>query len=512
MHLARIEAPGTTQSRPRRSPLRFVAQPFANQTIRAASRFAFAAALLTFVAGCGANYRPVVTAINPVGPAAQPEKFAVAISAPSTTEPGLVTFVDFSGDTVLITANIGVDPFYLVLNSGGNTGYTLNNDGTLTSFPVSTTLLTSQIAQTTLLNSNNILPLSIFPQGTFTYVTQPGSSPGGPVTTPPLGRNSIAEFAATGTSGTAVSLQQELPINSAFSPVYVAGASGATRSFAISQAVNGGPGQVATIENTTTATIDPNPITVGVGPVYGVETADDRRVFIMNQTDGTVSVINAQSNALDMVPAPATNPIPVGTSPLWADFAPTRNELVVANAGNGVTPGSLSIISIPLCNPTAPINNPNCDINNPVDAVGFGTVLATVPTGINTVMVAALQDGTQAFVANSGNLSLPCALPPAVPGVSTVCSVSIINLTSNTVTQTLYGLPDAQCQGTTPSSSLFICGHPAYIAATTGSPTGKVYVVSKDSTNMSVIRTDTDVVDTIVPLQGNGVSVRVTAP
>ena len=51
-------------------------------------------------------------------------------------------------------------------------------------------------------------------------------------------------------------------------------------------------------------------------------TADARRAFIMNQTDGTVSVINAQTNQLDIVPAGATNPITVGTSPLWADFAP----------------------------------------------------------------------------------------------------------------------------------------------------------------------------------------------
>jgi YVTN family beta-propeller protein len=238
-------------------------------------------------------------------------------------------------------------------------------------------------------------------------------------------------------------------------------------------------------------------------------TADGKRAFIMNQTDGTVSVINSQTNQLDTVPAGVTNPITVGTSPVWADFAPSLNEMVVANQGDGVHPGSASIISIPLCSATALPTNPNCDPTNPVDAVGFGTVLATVPTGINSIMVSVLQDGTRAYVANQGDTTLPCALPPAVPGVSTVCSVSVINLTTNTLIQTLYSLSDSQCQATkTPT----LCGHPAYIAATTGTPTGKVYIVSKDSQFMSVIRTDTDAVDTTIPLQGNGVSVRVTQP
>jgi YVTN family beta-propeller protein len=475
------------------------------QTLRATSRFAFAAALLTLVAGCGNTYRPVVSAINPVGPAAQPQKFAVVISAPSKTAPGLVTFVDFSGDSILITANVGVDPYYLVLNSGGTIGYTLNGDGTLTSFAISTALLTSQIFQTTLLPSNSsfpeVLPASILPQGTFTYVTQPGNNPGSAITPPP-GRNSIAEF--TGTSP--LSLQQELAIDPAYSPIYVAGISGGSRSFAISQAVNGGPGQVATIENTTTSTIDPNPITVGRGPVYGVETADARRVFIMNQTDGTVSVINAQTNALDIVPTGATNPIPVGTSPLWADFAPTRNELVVANAGDGVNPGSVSIVNIPLCTATTQITNPNCDPNNPVDASGFGTVLATVPVGVNPRMVGVLQDGTRAYVVNQGDLTQPCG--PAVGSLPANCSVSVVNLTSNTVTSTIPLVTTAVVPGVTLTNN----GHPDYIAVTTGTPTGKVYVTSPESNFMTVIETDTDTVDTTIPLQGSGVSVRVTAP
>jgi DNA-binding beta-propeller fold protein YncE len=515
-----------------------------------------AAVALISVAGCGNTYRPVVSAINPVGPAAQPQKFAVVISstgaaAASTTatfnsgassitvssatgivsgqsvvgagiaagttvsgppsgttvnlslhttaagsstpvtfinpNPGLVTFVDFSGDTVLITAQIGVDPYYLILNSGGTTGYTLNSDHTLTTFDVDTALLQSNILQTTLLPGAN--PVSIFPEGTNTYVTDPGL-------------NVVSQF-----TGQPLNLQQQLSIDPAFTPIYVTGIASAPRVYAISQRVGGGPGQVSTIE-TSSNTVDPIPIPVGQGPVYGVMTADARRAFILNQTDGTVTVINAQTNQLDIVPIGATNPISVGASPLWADFAPARNEMVVSNAGDGVHQGSVSIISIPLCTATALPSNPNCDPNNPVDAAGFGTVLATVPVGINPLMVGVLQDTTnsRAYVVNGGNPNLPCAAPTTALPLGN-CTVSVINLTTNTVTATIP-VPLSLINAGTP----VLNGHPNYIAVTNGTPTGKVYVTSPEANFMTVIRTDIDAVDLTVPLQGNGVSVRVTQP
>ena len=485
MHLARIEAEGSTQSRPTRRVSRS-----ASQVLRSASGLALAAAALVSIAGCGNTYRPVVSAINPVGPAAQPEKFAVVISTTGTTAnptPGLVTFVDFSGDTILITAQIGVDPYYLILNSGGTTGYTLNSDHTLTTFGISTSLLQSQVLQTTLLPGAN--PVSIFPQGTNTYVSDPGLQ-------------AVSQF-----TGQPLNLQQELAIPTGFTPIYVTGNATAPRSYVITPSTSGGLGQVSTIE-TASNTIDPTPIPVGRGPVYGVMTADNRRAFIMNQTDGSVSVINAQTNALDTVPSGATNPIVVGQSPLWADFAPVRNEMVVANAGDGVNPGSVSVISIPLCAANALPTNPNCDPNNPVDAAGFGTVLATVPVGVNPRMIYVLQDVTnsRAYVVNGGNPNLPCAGPSGVTTTtSTGCSVSVINLNTNTVTATIP-LPLSL------TSSGITNGHPNYLAVSNGTPTGKVYVTSPDSNFMSIIRTDIDALDTTVPLQGNGVSVRVTAP
>ncbi len=418
------------------------------------------------LAGCGNTYRPVVAAINPVGPAGQPQKYAIAVSSPvqtaagqncaSSEASGLATIVDFSGDTVLITASLSAAPYYFNVNPSGTTGYTLNCDKTVNSFDISTSLISSNVLFTTLLPGSN--PVSILPLPTNSYIADPG-----------LG-------AIDQLTGTPPALKQELPVSG--SPIYVTGLNGAERYYALNQGTGGAAGTASAIEATTNAISTTLP--VGHKPVYGVTSGDGRRAYVLNQGDGTVSVINVISNALDSFPNSAnvlTSTIPVGVAPVWADFAPTRDEMVVLNEGNGTSPGSLSIINIPLCSVNALPANPNCNANNPIDASGFGQVIATVPVGVNPIMVSVLSDGSRAYVANQGS-----------------GTISVVNLTSNTVTATIP-----------------VNGHPAYLATTNAVPTGKVYVVSKDSTVMTVIETDTDTVDTTIPLQGYGISVRVTA-
>jgi YVTN family beta-propeller protein len=381
--------------------------------------------------------------------------------------------VDFAGDTVLVTATLGVDPYYLALNAGGTTGYTLNSDTTVNTFEISTTLISSQVLQSTLLAGAT--PVSLYATSNSIYI-------------PDSGVNAIDQLL-----GTPPALKQELPVATGYAPVYVVGQSGASRIYGISQSTSGGAGQVEAIENASSNTSSPTISTtlpVGRGPVYGVMSVDDRRAFILNQTDGTVTVINAQTNALD---TPVTT-IPVGVRPVWADLAAGLNELVVANEGTGTSNGSVTLVNIPLCTASALPINPNCDAANPIDATTFGQIVATIPVGVNPIMVSVLSDYSRAYVANAGVAGLPCAAV-AVPNVSTTCSVSVVDLTTNTVTATIP-----------------INGHPAYIATANSTPTGKVYVVCNDSQVMTVIETDTDTVDTTIPLQGYGVSVRVSAP
>ncbi len=437
------------------------------------------------------QYRPVVSAISPVGPAGQPTKYAVAVSIPSATTSGLVTFVDFSGDTILSTPSILINPNYFAINTSGSNGYVINSSGTLDYFYLGSpgSLQTSEIGVTTL--PVNTVPVSV---SAFTPVNAVSTLfiPEASATNPTI---------AALNSATAVLYS---PVAVGPNPVYVVGTDGAARAYAISQGTTPGTsnGQLAAIEATSATSLSVSAtIPVGIKPVYGVMTSDDRRAFILNQGSGTVSVVNVISNALDTttptitIPNITNNGITYPPNPVWADLLPQNNELVVLNQGDGIHPGTLSIINIPLCTNSTPVTNPNCNSSNPVDATDFGKIVATVQVGVNPTMVSILKDAIHpyAYVANSGNST-------------TQGSVTVVDMNSGTFFATI----PASSPSSAPYSDVF--GHPNSISATTGTPTGKVYVTAPDSTYLSVIYTDTNTVATHLSLQGYGLRVLVTAP
>ena len=443
--------------------------------------------------GCGETYRPVVSAINPVGPASQPTKYAVAVSSPSSTQPGLLTFVDVAGDTVLSTPQVQTTPSYFSVNSGGTQGFTINTSGALDTFPLSspTSLLTQNIVQATL--PAGLVPVSV------EAITLSGSATDLfiPETQTSSASASIAVLSASGPSLLA---QVAVPDN----PVYVVGSQGTARVYAISQgSVSGGLGSVAALEPASPIAVSAT-IPVGITPVYGVMTSDARRAFILNKGSGTVSVINVTNNAKDLtnptIPATGT----LGVNPVWADLSPTTTQLIVLNAGDGTSAGTLNIIDIPLCTVNTVVGNQNCDTTNPTDATNFGTIAATIKVGINPSMVSVMQDGTFAYVINQKDSTGLCTAGEG--------SVSVISLSSETVVSTICAISTSTGTSTATSSPGLIYGHPNSVIATTGSPTGKVYVTSGDSNFLSVIYSDTNTVQQHINLQGTGVRVLVTSP
>lgn len=489
----------------------------AGNRLRLSSLAGFAVLSISFAAvlGCGNQYRPVVSAIGPVGPAGQPEKFAVAISNPTATNSlGLMTVVDFAGDSVTATPQVLSNPSYFQLNANGTQGIVINPQGSLNTVPLSNpvNLLTSQVVQTTLPVDSDPVSISSFAPASALLT----------IFVPQAGSNTVAALNA----GTAALYDTVGIQGGATDPVYVVGATGTPRVYAISQKAPSGLGQVDAIETVSTTSLsDSAQIPVGLTPVYGVMTSDDRRAFILNQGSGTVSVLNVPSNALDTLPTgtPSTGQgtIPLCSSPVagnapcptnnpvWADLNTVSTELVVLNKGDGVHAGSLSIINIPLCNSAAQATNPNCSSTNPVDASGFGTILATVPVGVNPSMVSVLQgtsyNSPAAYVINQSDSTGTCTDPNSG-------TLTVINLQTTQVVTTVCGVSGSAATAEANGTSNVIFGHPNSVSATGGQPTGKVYVTSSDNTYMSVLYTDTNTVQTHVQLQGNGVRVLVTQP
>jgi DNA-binding beta-propeller fold protein YncE len=457
--------------------------------------------------GCGNLNRPVVTSIPPVQPAAQPNKYAVVVSCgstpnvaaltidqvcagstvPGSTVPGLASLVDFSGDSLMARVNLGKGgPRWVALSSNGATAYIVNADGTINSFVAQTSpqipLETSSVNTSTLLPGAG--PNTLLFTNNYLYVSQPA-------------RNSISVLNAS-TSGAPAAF---LEIPNIQNPVNLVGNPSAQRIYAISQGLNNGScpasGPNGTVISVEILTNTPSAILqVGACPIYGVMSSDDRRTFILNEGGNTITVIDSQQNRID---PNFPNGIIVGDGPVWADIYNNGSLLAVANSRSG----TLTLINIS-----------QDSFGN--DSPNFGQIIATVPVGVNPASVSILQDGTRAYVANRND-------PTNTSDPSKNGSVSVVNLTTSTVTKTIP-LTQQPCAG----NPTTLCNvHPISIAATTGTPTGKVYVVSPDTNILTIIRTNGDGNCNVgacnsgaasvtsyeeLPLSGNGVQVRVTAP
>jgi DNA-binding beta-propeller fold protein YncE len=442
------------------------------------------AALLAaaLIAGCGSTYRAVVTPIYSTGPMPQPTAHAVAISVPSTSAAGIATIIDYSGDSIMAQAPIGIGPVAFTLDQSGSTGYTLNSDGTLTNFPVSVTLQAKNITYSTL--SNTAQPIGLF-------------SPAGGLWAADLAGNYVDVF-----TGSPESFNVAIPV--APTPVMVLGVpSIGQRNFSISQGNSQG-GKVASgvtcnavpfassngeadgIEIATDTVSSHLPL--GNCPVYGVQSSDGRRIFVLNRGDDTISVINAQNNTLDSC-TPFTNQagqtvnchpkLPLSTTavratgiappngtagmtaiagPVYAEYNNATSQLVVANYDGG----TISIIDVSMD-----------EYGN--DGPTFGTTY-TVPVGNNPAGVTVLYDGSRAYTANQAD-----------------GTVSIVTLASHTIEKTLS-----------------VVGPPRNVVSVQNSEYGKVYVVSPDSPFITVLSTNTDLVDTTILVEGNVLDLRTT--
>jgi len=423
--------------------------------------------------GCGSNYRPTTTPIVGTGPASQPAANAFVVSRPSPTAQGIGTVIDYSGDTVSATAPIGPGPQTFALSSGGAQAWTLNVDGTVSNIPVTSNLQAKQITYSTL--------APIPTTGPFAGKDPVVALFGGTLGLYALDVNTNDVDVLTGSPD---AFKLVVPVDQ--TPVTMAGVSGATRLYSISQMITYGTacntnpwgvgvnGMADGIETSTYTRS--SQIQVGVCPVYAVGTPDGKRIFVLNRGSDSISVINSQNNTINSC-APGINqngqpytchpslPLTAASGlahagPVYAEYNSTTGQLVVANYDGD----TISIIDVSLD-----------EFGN--DSPTFGNTY-TVAVGTNPAAVTVLADGSRAYVANQSD-----------------GSVSIVSLSSHTVEKTLP-----------------VTGHPRTVVSTANSIYGKVYVVSPDSPYVTIVRTDQDILATTVLVQGNAIDVRTSSP
>lgn len=445
---------------------------------------AVALAAACLIAGCGANYRPVVTPITPSGPAPQPSSYAVTVSAPSPTSAGVATIIDYSGDSVMAEAPIGPGPYAFTIDELGATGYTLDSDGSISNFPISTTLQAKNVTYSTL--PSTALPVNLMAPSAGLWAAD-------------LTGNVVDLFASSPETF-------KLAIPVATMPVTIVGSPTLTgqREYAISQGFSDSTG-VACNVSPTTAPADglatpieiatdatDTPISLGKCPVYAVQTPDLQRLYVLNRGDDTITVINTQTNTLDdqcppptgcvnqngntyfshpvlplsttavtatgVTPPNGTSGMPTIAGPVYAEYNAATSQLVVADYDGG----TISVIDVSLD-----------EYGN--DSPTFGTTY-TIKVGNDPASVTALYDGSRAYTANQAD-----------------GTVSIVNLTSHSLEKTLN-----------------VVGHPRTVVSTQNSEYGKVYVASPDSPYLTIIQTTSDLVDTTILTEGNVVDVRAT--
>jgi len=475
-------------------------------------RLALAGTVLSaaaLVAGCGNNNRPVVTPVNSTGPAAQVTSYVAVVSAPSSAADGIATIIDYSGDSVMAKSSIGPGPTAFTVDYSGTSAFTINSDHTLTYFPFDKNLQKKNVTYGTLRGSAETV--NVF-------------SPTGGLWIADLNGDFIDYFTASPPT-----FQRSLPV--APTPVMVMGegSSSGTRYFAISQGnrANGTPvsgpdglgcnlspstvginGETDGID--TSSSIVSSKLALGVCPVFAVMSSDNKRMFVLNRGSDTITVVNTQNNTLDgtfdaqgkciqfqsqtgqtvtchptlplslnavtatgITPANGTTGMTNTAGPVYAEYNATTNQLIVADYDGG----TISIIDVPLDEYGNDYNTYDSQGNI---TGGFGTTY-TVKVGQTTTpypaSVTVLVDGTRAYTANQAE-----------------GTVSIVNLSSHTLEKTLA-----------------VTGYPRNVVSTQNSTTGKVYVASPNSPYLTVIRTDKDIVDTTVLVEGNIVDVRVSS-
>ena len=384
-----------------------------------------AAFILLAELGCGDQYRPVANPI--IGPGGQPQSTHFAYVLNSNSNPngdGSTTKIDVSGDTVSWVQTLGVGSIYEALLPNSTALFVANSgDDTVSDYSA---FLNGAVTTIGLLPGSHPVFLAAT-QTSNMYVLNSGSNSACPTT---------GSVSAISTSTGSVTNTVCVGVN----PINMVQAAGGGQIFVLNQ----GDNSVTVLNSGTLAVVKTLMPSDGIGlnPVYATSSVDGSYIFVVTQGDGV------NPGALDILtpgtPPTVAAPVLLGVNPTYSYLDPHLNRLYVTNTGDN----TVSVFDA---------SNVNVANSPPIPSLAPPVLVGTAPTGI-----AALQDGSRVYVANSGSNN-----------------VSVVSATSFAVLKTIA-----------------VGVNPIFVAA---DPTStKVYVANQGGSSTSVIQTVNDSVSATI--------------
>ena len=345
------------------------------KVLRETSFLALAVLVAIVQLGCGDQYRPVANPV--VSPGGQPQTlhFAWVVNF-NANGPGTTTEIDVSGDTNLGVNNMGQGSIAEAFPPNSFALFVANreNDTVSEYLPVLTT-----IPLTTITLPAGARPVSVNSgQPGFMYVVNSGGNSGCPNNGGSLSVIPILTLSVSNTLcvGANPTAMAQSPVNFY---AYVLNQGDGTVSV-----INGvGPSLAGTIPApqlqgqscpAQNPALGPNPVSITASP-------NGSWIFIVTQGD------DVTPPALDIVGSGNTAVaacVPLGARPTFSVVDPILNRLYVANSGDN----TVSVFDASNVNPSG---------SNPIP------LLATVPVGTNPIGITPLVDSSNFYVANAGS-------------------------------------------------------------------------------------------------------------
>jgi YVTN family beta-propeller protein len=416
----------------------------------------FAALLFCFLIciACGDVYRPTIIP-NPVQPP-DPKNFhsIFTVNQNGATNPGTGMQVDVSGDSSEGVTRVAMMPVHAALQ--GTRIWVANSLSD--SVSVFTTAVGSSISIGASTNVN--LPTGSSPvfvhstESTEMYVANSGLN-----TVDAINSTSDvidAEIRVTGT----------IPWGLAETP-------DGKQLFVVNKGSNN-VSVVSTVDKLESAILP-----VGVSPRWAVARSDGARVYVLSHDDGLVTTINSS-----VIPDQVVGSTPVGAGADFLYYDSRRNRLYIPNP----TTNNVVILDATV---DPPATLATIDLTAPIPAGGGAPCPAT---GCSPVSVAALPDGTRAYIASYyiDSTSANCQQTPCFQA-----QVTVVDELTNQVTKSIP-LPQVSV------SSMGNCASARFrVSAAVAFDGSRVYVSSCDAGGVSSINPAGDQYFAAIPAPGS---------